>query len=699
MKRTQLLGSLLYIALLTACSSSIGDAVSEKNVKYIKDDGTEIDAELIKAPNGKEYYVVRIDSVNYQQAMFLQKDGWVLPRMFGAQAADEHRYTTMPTFEMLLKSSNNKRDADWGEFDKPVVVPNSEMKTILDKSSNSSQFFWTSTRIPNKEKILNYVLNYCTDSGSYLYKMAEYKTISDAFLFKDAQLVDEEVPDSIYLTLDGKHKTPQRYIGADGYEYYVVYGADTLCNWYDAIAMEKDGWLLPRTEGWYFQSSAPARLHRTIDRWRLHSEGLEPSIEGITGHHPLSSPNGLSQQFMKTFPYHSWLGTPYGLSQAYMLGNIIFEESKQRRVGTPCLVKRLQPSRTDIKYNIDNGFLAQPLAVKGTSGATYYVVDPTNWLNFPHTLQQAEDTEQKNWHIITIEELSDILGIEGNLDRTSLFRQYDNDRFYDLFPRSGAGYYVRDTDDDLIVFEPYFARYAQPEWGLRFYAEYLRRASVRLVFSDKEQKVTVGNYNDPQMYALKGMVHHVKIEPHNVGEWNGEYHATNSKGYVLMEMSFNKNGQILKDHLGNIYQYARNGDFKKGNNNYTKVERDKSGHVIKYNDSKEEDDEANFQVQFIYNKKGNLAKVEFGGWTEVFTVIYSYDDEGYLIKKETKGTYEGGGAYTNECKYRYKDFDEQGNWKERVVTEVSTSVDDENGEEETSVNEEVYIELQTIKYY
>ena len=190
MKRKQLIGSLIFIVLLTACSSSIGgDIASEKNVNYIKDDGTEIEAQLIKAPNGKEYYVVKVDSVNYQQAMLLQKDGWVLPRMFGAQAADEHRYTTMPTFEMLLKSPNNKRNADWGEFDKPVVVPNSEMKTILDKSSNTSQFFWTSTRIPNKEKVLNYVLNYHNDSGSYLYKMAEYKTISNAFLFKDAQFL------------------------------------------------------------------------------------------------------------------------------------------------------------------------------------------------------------------------------------------------------------------------------------------------------------------------------------------------------------------------------------------------------------------------------------------------------------------------------------------------------------------------------
>lgn len=691
MKRRQLIGSLLYLFFLTACSSSIGgDIVSEKSVYYVKDDGTEIEAQLIKAPNGKEYYVVKVDSVNYQQAMLLQKDGWVLPRMFGAQAADEHRYTTMPTFEMLLKSPNNKRNADWEEFDKPVVVPNSEMKTILDKSRNSSQFFWTSTRIPNKEKVLNYVLNYHNDSGSYLYKMAEYKTISNAFLFKDAQLIDEDVPDSIYLSLDGKRKTPQRYIGADGYEYYVVYGADTLCNWYDAITMEKDGWLLPRTEGWYDRS------RREIDRWRLHSEGFEPTIEGITGHHPLSSPNGLSKQFESTFPYHSWLGTPYGQSEAYMLGNIIFEEMKQRNAGCACLVKRIHPSRTDIKYNLGNGFLVQPLAVTGKSGMTYYVVDPTNWLDFPHNLQQAENTEQKNWHIITIEELSDILGIEENLDRTSIFRQYDNDRFYDLFPRSG-GYYVRDADDDLIVFEPYFARYAQPEWGLRFHAEHLRGWGVRLVYSDDEQDVMTEHYNDPQMYALKGAVHHVKIEPHNVGEWNGEYHATSSKGNGFTELFFNKYGQILKDHMENVYQYSRNGDFKKGNNNYTKVERDKSGRIILYNDSKEEDDESNYKVQFIYNKSGNLAKVEYAGWTEVFTVIYSYSDDGYLMKKETKGTYEGGGAYTIEHKYRYKEYDEQGNWKERVVTETSTSVEEDG--ENPIVNEEIYIELQTIDYY
>ena len=687
----------LLFPIIVACSSSQSDIVSEKTVKYIKDDGTEIDAQRISAPNGKYYYVVRIDSVTYQQALLLQKDGWVLPRMFGAQATDEHRYTTMPTFEMLLKSPNNKRDADWDDFNNPIKVPESEMKALLDKSNNSSQFFWTATRIPNKEKVLNYVLNYHSDSESYLYKMSEYKTISSTFLFKDAQLVDEEIPDSIYLTLDGKRKEACRYFGADGYEYYVVYGADSLCTWYDAIAMEKDGWLLPRTEGWYFQSSAPAKLHRTIDRWRLHFGGLEPSIEGITGHHPLSSQDGISKRFQSVFPFHSWLGTPNGLSEAFMLGNIIIEELKQRKAGAACLVKRIQPTRQDIKYNMDNGILIQPQVVRGKSGIAYYVVDPTNWLCFPHTLEEAENTERKKWHIIRIEELADILGIDDNLDRTSVLRQYDNERFYDLFPRNGTGFYVRDVDDDLIVFEPYYAHYAQPEWGLRFYEKYYRGASVRLVYSEREEETINMKYSDPQMYALKGNVHNVTIEPHNVGEWSGDYHATNSKGVGKTEMSFNKHGQILKDHLGNVYLYAENGDFKKGNNGYTKVERDKSNRVILYNDSKEEDDEANFQVHFNYNGQGNIVKIEYSGWTEAFTVTYNYNTEGQLLSKKTEGTYEGGGAYTIECKYRYKEFDEQGNWKERVVTQTSTNV--EESEEEPSTTEDIYIDIQTIRYY
>ena len=665
-------------------------------VKYVCDDGKEIEARRISAPNGKDYYVVRIDSVNYQQAMLLQKDGWVLPRMFGGEATDEHRYTTMPTFEMLLKSPNNNRNADWKDSNLPIRVPISEMNQILNESQVSSQFFWTSTRIPNKEKVLNYVLNYHSDSGSYHYKMAEYKTYADVFLFKDAQLVEEEVPDSIYLTLDGKRKQPIRYIGADGYEYYVVYGADTLCTWYDAIAMEKDGWLLPRTEGWYHQPSAPARLHRTIDQWRLHSEGLEPSIEGITGHHPLSSQDGISKRFQTVFPYHSWLGTPNGLSEAFMLGNIIFEELKQRKVGVACLVKRIRPVQHNIKYKMDNGVIVQPLAVQGKSGATYYVVDPTNWLCFPHTPEEAKHTERTNWHLIGIEELADILGIDDNLDKTFILRQYDNERFYDIFPRNGSNYFVRDVDDDLIVFNPYYAHYAQPEWGLKF-SDVFFNASVRLVYSDKEEESTRKKSNDPQMYALKGFVHKATIEPHNAGEWSGDYHATNSKGIGKTEIVFNKHGQILKDHLGNTYLYADNGEFKKGNNSYTKIERDKTGRVILYNDSKEEDDESNIQVRFNYNEKGYIVKIEYSGWTEVYTVSYNYDSEGRVMSEITKGTYEGGGAYTIERKYRYKEFDEQGNWTERVVIETSTDV--EEGKEAPSTTEDIYIDIQEVSYY
>ena len=476
--KKSILFSLTLTLLLTACSGKKTDKAKE--LWTTLPNGDYAATYLITAPDGRDYYVAFVDSVNYQQALDLQNDGWVLPRLYGAYAMDEHRhYTAAPSLEALVGLTSDELpdiDADsdnpdkvmlglpcqlttiWNERDIPGVVQ------IRDDGAKGISL-WTGTRFPGKKGTrYNYTLNCFLEPdsahGSFYtvsgYGISNYEELKTAMIMKRAELVDGNVGNNVYYVNDTRCIPSTQYIGSDGYEYYVVQLLDSAYTWYEALNMEHDGWLLPRTEGRYHG----ARGHeREVEYWRLHSEGLEPTVEGLSGRHPFVNVDRMSRLFTDAFPQPCWTGTPRNTQEAYMLGSVLhrwsgnlWEYDKNEKVGHVCLVKRISPD--SVRYCPKGSTLTiQSMKVAGASGKMYHVVDPLGWHGFGCSVEEALSLEQPGWHIVTFDELGDMMGAMFNDSMLPLGYGIETDHplFHTLFARNNTHnyFYARTSDGDI----------------------------------------------------------------------------------------------------------------------------------------------------------------------------------------------------------------------------------------------------------
>lgn len=482
--------TILSVLLLASCAGGKSDN-KIKEISVTLPNGNETEAYLITASNGEDYYVTFVDSVNYQQALELQYDGWVLPHMYGAYATDEHRCcTSIPTLEDLFGLSTPATDEDSANPDEIMLSFPNKLTTLMWKkdvkgiqklkdNGTKGVSLWSGTRFPGKKGLrYNYTLT-CflePDSTDGFYTMAKYginayDETKCAMLLKRAVLIDKLVPEDVYYVNDTLIIPSTRYTGADGFDYYVVQLHDSLYTWYEAINMERDGWMLPRSEGRYHG----ARGHeREVEYWRLHSEGLEATVEGLSGMHPFVNIEKMSRMFNKAFPQPCWTGTPRNAREAYMLGSKyhswngnLWEYDKEEKTGLTCLVKRVQPSRVRY-YPKGSPLYVQPMKVTGASGKEYLVVDPLGWHGFGCREEEALSLEQPDWHIITFDEMGDMLGGTFTDDMLPLGYGMDMDHplFHSLFPRTGGHnyYYARTTNGGEIQtiymrkYTPHFSR-------------------------------------------------------------------------------------------------------------------------------------------------------------------------------------------------------------------------------------------------
>jgi hypothetical protein len=207
---------------------------------------------------------------------------------------------------------------------------------------------------------------------------------------------------------------------------------------------------------------------------------------------------------------------------------------------------------------------------------------------------------------------------------------------------------------------------------------------------------------DAAMYGLIGAVRQVLLTTYRaVQQDGGDYIADSLISQDLLWLEFNQQGQVLRDHLGNIYSYAADGSFMKGNHSYTKLTRDGQGRLKMYDDNSNEDREEDFNVSFDYDDKGRLMTENYGGWTVVYEAHYTYDADDRMTVMESAGSYEGGGMFESRADYGYKKFDEQGNWTERLV--FSTYIDKEDGENPDepveTIEKTVTLQKATYRYF
>ena len=216
--------------------------------------------------------------------------------------------------------------------------------------------------------------------------------------------------------------------------------------------------------------------------------------------------------------------------------------------------------------------------------------------------------------------------------------------------------------------------------------------------------LTVSAEHGPR-YGLRGDVRQAVTTRYYVVMEDGEFVPSKpNENHRQTDIRYDREGIILQDHLGNVYNWASPRKLQSGNHPYSKVDVDALGRVVAYDDhDPEDDDESDFRVTYIYNDLNQLVKVEYAGWTEVSEITYSYDQQGQVDVIKGSGTYEGGGDWTLEERYDYLEFDEHGNWTLRLVTVHSTELDEEGNpvEDESGDNGSVLYQMdqREIKYY
>lgn len=508
MKQIRLISATLFVtAAFTSCIDKSMGLFEEPHTTYVMEDGKKLECGKIKLNDGREYYLAAIDSVNYQQAVNMQKEGWVLPRMHGISSMDEHRYSSnWIKMEEIIGASICDPSADLTDVDMNFCVSGSkfrllgtgsklrEGKTIFD--------YWTDTRYLSPMGYHTYGLCYEQTLGGDsidLYSTYFYPTFPDichgAILLKDAYLVENNIPDSVYTLPDNKKQVPGKRIhGADGYDYWTVMPvADTLVTWKKAMEYEKDGWMLARFEGRRF--GYQSYKFREWEAKTIHAEGFHLTAEGLCGRHPLRTEYGIVDNFddaMPAFEYITdtwdvagyWLGTPVGNSAGTILHRNNVMQSTQNKnmpLERVALFKRIQPSAEDAKYRyiLPDGNYAQARKVVGKSGSVYYVVDPSGWQGLDYKVNELSSLEKDGYHVLQLDELSDMLG--ENLYGGCKLPDFQHPLFKSLFPED-VMQHVKGVNGEPMWFWPAVKVYSYIEKELEVIPHpYSRPINVRLV--------------------------------------------------------------------------------------------------------------------------------------------------------------------------------------------------------------------------
>ncbi len=689
---------------LSGCSDG-GLLTIEEDVYYYMTDSTKLKAKRIELADGGVYYMVCVDSVTYEEAYLLQKDSWTLPCMRGNYANDEHRYTSMPTIDALLRFSTLDEEGDMRE-NRQFSFDNTQLDMLLDMSNHKTKGFWTATRVWSNGAPRNYVLRHNAAERVISTDAASYDEHLSALLLKDARLIEHEVTEDQYFVNDTLTLTGTRIKGTDGYDYYAIsFPEDTFCNWHKAMMMEKDGWVLPHTEGEYYRNRNDREKFGEFKRPVLHGDGIEPTIEGLCGCHPFYGSKGISRQFFDFFRPLCWLGTPKFSGDAYMVGRYYDDfghagsvvEKNKESYGFVTLVKRIIPQKLDVQYTRKtDGRHFQPMEVIGASGEIYHVVDPSGWHNLNYLEKEVSNMEDTCWHLMTIYELTDMLGIEQNVVRGSTLPHLQHELFYYLFPRKDQ-YFYRDADEELLCFSSSEAAPDRLEkGGLFFRKPFLSQCALRLVYTKAEDRHPfVSSFNDQNAFGLKGKVRHVTTEDWKATIYEDMYFVTDRIDNTKRELAFNSAGLLVLDQYGNSYRYNRKGEFVRGNHDYTTLLRNANGQITNYIDEvANTDDESNSRFTFTYDQNGRIIKENFSSWGEGFEINHTFGADGLEITETTNDYLEGGGGGRTVRNFEYKKFDDKGNWTERIVRSTIT----EEYEDEMTTSESIYTEKREIIY-
>lgn len=220
-----------------------------------------------------------------------------------------------------------------------------------------------------------------------------------------------------------------------------------------------------------------------------------------------------------------------------------------------------------------------------------------------------------------------------------------------------------------------------------------------------------GNYNpnDARTFGLTG---DVKTVMHSSALKSVDGEAVEDDdawlGVDELALAFDEAGRVLKDAYGDPYEYDADGNFVRGYNDKTTMERDEKGRLAEYdNATLDYDDDLDyedlnieevFHVRFSYDAQGRPAEIETGGWEWMSTEHYVFEGKNVYPASYTFETFEEGYVEDGTVTYTYTEFDSKGNWTERTVT-TNTRLYEEDLEEEAENSSRVVVERRAITYW
>ena len=215
------------------------------------------------------------------------------------------------------------------------------------------------------------------------------------------------------------------------------------------------------------------------------------------------------------------------------------------------------------------------------------------------------------------------------------------------------------------------------------------------------QETALGSV-DTRTFGLYGNVEKVSITPFfaTPGD-NGLVQGERMDGSES-EMSFDRQGRVLLDLYGNVYEYDDEGNFVKGAEDYQKMKRDEQGRIVLYDSMRDDEDDACFKMEFSYDEKGRVSKVDFALWEGAYTDMLIYKGDNVYPEKIINNGSEQGENIQMTTEYRYLEFDDKGNWLKREVHVTTVTTEEAVDEDSTPepITEEIYtIEVREIKYY
>ena len=172
-------------------------------------------------------------------------------------------------------------------------------------------------------------------------------------------------------------------------------------------------------------------------------------------------------------------------------------------------------------------------------------------------------------------------------------------------------------------------------------------------------------------------------------------------------LAFDAQGRVTLDGYDNVYEYDAEGNFVRGFNDKTVMQRDAQGRIVLYDNTISLDDESDAEIDYenyvkleiSYDAQGRPDMVDQEGWESMCQTKFVYEgDNAYPFRELYDLLYEGW-EDDGAVEYEYTAFDEKGNWTERFYTSTIKTTASWDEEYEPEITEIRYRERRTITYW